>query len=177
MNYHSNIKSSPEFALAKNITYNLVLSIFLTLIIAVLSIHIFGLRLDIVLSDSMSPTFYKDDIVIVKEFKDYKIGDIVEFDRGVSKPVTHRIVKKDVVNGVSIYTTQGDANDKPEEYTITNDVINGKVIAIIEDGNHIYEYFKKNYFLLIDLLLGVWALTSTLNGELEMRRHNIAKVQ
>lgn len=177
MNYHRDIKKSVGISLAKNIIYNLVLSIFLTLILCVLSIYIFGLRLDIVLSDSMADAFYKDDIIIVKKCDEYYVNDIVEFNRGASKPVTHRIVEKQVVDGVIEYRTQGDANSTPEAYTITYGDINGKVIAIIEDGNKIYEYFKENYFLLIDLLLGVWVLTSVVNGEIEMRSHNIAKVE
>lgn len=176
MNYRSDMKKSREIELAKNIVYNIVLSIFLTLILAVLCVNIFGLRLDIVLSDSMAHAFYKDDIVVVKQFDEYYIDEIVEFNIGTTKPVTHRIVEKTEVDGEIRYRTQGDANNSPEEYTIGYDDINGKVIAIINNGNKIYEYFKENYFLLIDLLLGVWVLATTINGELEMRRHNIAKV-
>ena len=73
----SDIKDVKEFGLAKSVLYNFVLSIFITLALAVVAIYAFGLRLDVVLSDSMSPVFYKDDIVIIRAYDDYKVGDIL----------------------------------------------------------------------------------------------------
>lgn len=176
MNYTSEMKDVKEFKLAKSVLYNFVLSIFITLALAVIAIYAFGLRLDVVLSDSMSPVFYKDDIVIIRAYDDYKIGDIVEYQVGkLSKPVTHRIIEKTGSGKNAVYTTQGDAT-KSSDSPIAHAQINGKVISVIENGNHIYEFFKSNYFLFIDILLGVWVLSSTLTNEKEMRSHNIAKV-
>lgn len=178
MNYKSDIKESKEFRLAKSIAYNTVLSIFISLALAVICVYLLGLRLDIVLSDSMSPKFFKDDIVIVRKYDDYKIGDIVEYQlKDTSKPVTHRIIEKSGKGKNAIYRTKGDANDAPEAYEITDKQINGKVISIIENGNDIYQFVKVNYFLFIDIILGVWVLSSTLTGEKEMRKHNIAKAE
>ncbi len=177
MKYTSDIKDVKEFWWAKTIMYNLVMSIFITVALAVIAVYAFGLRLDVVLSDSMNPVFYKDDIVIVREFKEYKVNDIIEFQVSeVSKPVTHRIVEKNGTGATATYRTKGDANQDSEAYTITHKQINGKVISIIEDGNLIYQFVKSNYFLFIDILLGIWVLTSTLSNEKEMRKHNIANV-
>lgn len=178
MEYLTDVKEIKEFRLAKSLIYNFVLSIFITLALSVVCIYAFGLRLDVVLSDSMSPEFYKDDIVIVRAYDDYKIGDIVEYQISeVSKPVTHRIVEKIGTGSTAIYRTKGDANADSEAYTINHSQINGKVISVVEDGNLIYEFVKSNYFLFIDIILGIWVLTSTLSSEKEMRKHNIAKVQ
>lgn len=177
MNYTSDIKDVKEYGLAKSVLYNFVLSIFITLALAVIAIYAFGLRLDVVLSDSMSPVFYKDDIVVIRECNDYKIGDIVEYQVSeLSKPVTHRIIEKEGTGKNAVYRTKGDASSASESYTITHAQINGKVISIIEDGNLMYQFVKTNYFLFIDILLGIWVLTSTLTNESEMRRHDIAKV-
>lgn len=177
MKYTSDIKEIKEFGLAKSVIYNFVLSIFITLALAVIAIYAFGLRLDIVLSDSMSPTFYKNDIVVVRAFDDYKVGDIIEYQISkVSKPVTHRIEKKTGSGKNATFVTKGDASGQSDA-PITYSQINGKVISVIEDGNHIYEFIKSNYFLFIDILLGIWVLTSTLSSEREMRKHNIAKEQ
>lgn len=177
MKYTSAIKDIKETELAKRVLYNLVLSIFITLALAVLAVYIFRLRLDVVLSDSMSPEFYKDDIVVVRAFDEYNEGDIIEYQiSAIAKPVTHRIVEKIGSGKSATFITKGDANGKSDG-VITYSQINGKVIAVIEDGNVFYEFIKSNYFLLIDILLGVWVLTSTLNNEHEMRKHNIAKVQ
>lgn len=177
MSYTSEIKEIKEFKLAKSVLYNFVLAIFITLALAVLAVYAFNLRLDIVLSDSMSPVFYKDDIVVIRQYDEYQIGDIVEFKvTEISKPVTHRVVEKQGSGKSAVYRTKGEANVESEAYTIQSSQINGKVISIIEDGNLIYEFIKTNYFLFIDILLGIWVLTSTLSSESEMRKHNIAKV-
>lgn len=176
MKYTSTIKDSKEYGLAKNILYNLVLSIFITIALSVLVVYIFGLRLDVVLSDSMSPAFYKDDIVVVRAYDEYNVGDVIEYQLSdISKPVTHRIIKKMGSGKNATFITKGDAND-PSDGAIPYSCIKGKVIAVIEDGNVLYEFIKNNYFLLLDILLGVWVLTATLNGESEIRKHNIAKV-
>lgn len=175
MNYSSDMKESKEYRLAKTFLYNLVLSIFITIALGVISVFIFDLRLDVVLSDSMAPKFYKDDIVIIKEFKEYEEKDIVEYQISkYSKPVTHRIVSKTGTGKDAVYLTKGDNADGIDEITI--DQINGKVIEVVEDGNLIYQFIKRNYFLFIDILLGVWVLSSTLSNEKEMRGHNIANV-
>ena len=177
MKYTSAIKDNKEYELAKNVLYNLVLSIFLTLVLAIIVVYALKLRLDIVKSDSMSPVFYKDDIVVVRACEEYNVGDIIEYQiTKVTEPVTHRIVKKMGSGKNATFITQGDANGNSDG-AINYSQINGKVIAVIEDGNLIYEFIKSNYFLLIDILLGVWVLTSTLNTESEIRKHNIAKVQ
>lgn len=178
MLYTSELKEIKEFKLARSVMYNFVLSIFITLALVVVAIYAFGLRLDVVLSDSMSPTFYEDDIVVIREYDEYKVGDIVEYQLSdISKPVTHRVVEKVGTGKSAEYRTKGDANIQSEKYFITHDQINGKVITIINDGNLIYEFVKTNYFLFIDIILGIWVLSSTLTNEREMRKHNIAKTQ
>lgn len=177
MKYTSDIKEVKEFTLAKSMLYNFVLSIFITLALAVIAIYAFGLRLDVVLSDSMSPEFYKDDIVIVRAYDDYKVGDIIEYQMGkVSKPVTHRIIEKQGSGKSAVFTTKGDAASSEDFSTVNYNQVNGKVISVIEDGNNTYQFVKSNYFLFIDILLGIWVLSSTLTNENEMRKHNIAKV-
>lgn len=176
MNYNSDIKENKEFALAKTIMYNLVLSIFITLALSVIAIYVFGLKLDIVLSDSMKPVFHKHDIVIVHQMDDYKVDDIIEFKTSASSQfVTHRVVAKTGSGKNAVYTTKGDGNLGEDDLLIQANQVQGKVIGIIENGEHIYNAIKSNYFLLIDIILGVWVLSSVLNGEAEMRKHNIAK--
>ena len=176
MKYTSTIKDNKEYELAKNILYNFVLSIFITVALSVIVVFAFGLRLDVVLSDSMSPVFYKDDIVVVRAYDEYNEGDIIEYQISeVTKPVTHRIVEKIGSGKTATFVTKGDANGQSDG-AIAYSQINGKVIAVIENGNVLYEFIQSNYFLLLDILLGVWVLTVTLSGESEIRKHNVAKV-
>ena len=178
MKYTNTIKENKECELAKNILYNFVLSIFITLTLAVFCIYVFRLRLDVVLSNSMNPAFYKDDIVIVMACDDYDEGDIIEYQISqYTKPVTHRIVEKIGYGSSATFITKGDANGQNDGGVINYNQINGKVISVIEDGNLIYEFVKSNYFLLLDILLGIWVLVVTISGETEMRKHNIANVE
>ena len=61
------LKLNREWDFVKRFVYNLVLSVFFVLLIAVIVVKAFSLRLDEVLSDSMYPVFKKSDVV-VKDF-------------------------------------------------------------------------------------------------------------
>jgi len=84
-------------------------------------------------SNSMVPTFYKGDILILKGVskEDIKVGDIVVFSpyEGTT-PVVHRIIK---INKDGTFQTKGDANSGqlPFEKRIKFEQIHGKVIFII----------------------------------------------
>ena len=84
-------------------------------------------HMNVVISGSMEPTFYKGDIVIVEqtsflginEFnpEDVNVGDIVVYnakwhDKG---PVIHRVINKTVINGTTYFTIKGD-NNKTSPY-------------------------------------------------------------
>lgn len=177
MNYYSNAKSVKEFEILKSFVYNIVLSIFITLVVGILLVFSFKLRMDIVVSPSMTPKIMVDDVVVVRKVDDYKVNDIIEFQySNLSKPVTHRIVEIRTNSAGQVeYVTKGDAVSSEDFSTITKDNINGKVIYIWKEGGKKYEFFKSNYFLFIDILVGVWVLSSVLRSEKEMSKHNIAK--
>ena len=177
MNYSSDIKQIKEFSLAKSLVYNFVLSLFISLALGVVLVYALNIRLDIVLSDSMAPKFYKHDIVIVKPCDDYKVGDIIEYQRTAeATPVTHRIIEKTGSGANAVYVTQGDATSN-KDASVHDSIIKGKVVMVVERGEYIYDFIKENYFLFIDIILGVWLLSATLSGEIEMRKHNIAKAE
>jgi signal peptidase len=89
-------------------------------------------------SNSMVPTFYQGDILIIQGVRnpnDYseflKIGDIIVFSvEGREIPIVHRIKQ---INPDGSYQTQGDATtgQHPFEKHITPESIRGKVIMII----------------------------------------------
>lgn len=178
MDYCSNVKINKEFEILKSFVYNLVLAVFITILLGVVGIFAFNLRMDIVETGSMTPAIMIDDVVVIRKMDEYKTGDIIEFKYNeVSKPVTHRITNITTdANGVKLYTTKGDAGYSTDLAEITIDKINGKVIYIWEGGGKVYNFVKSNYFLFIDILVGLWVLSSVLRGEIEMSSHNIAKV-
>ena len=70
----------------------------------------FGYGAAVVLSGSMEPTYSAGDLLVVKKTDHYQTGDIVVYQSGRSL-VVHRIID---MNGETV-TTQGDANNAPDE--------------------------------------------------------------
>ena len=65
-----------------------------------------------VFSDSMVPTFYRGDMILVYGDKDIKIGDVVVFDSPDNKyPIIHRVIQ--IKNGGVV--TKGDNNGQSDE--------------------------------------------------------------
>lgn len=81
----------------------------------------------IVISGSMKPTINVDDLIIIKEEKQYKEQDIVTYKSNQSV-ITHRIIKKE---GNTIWT-KGD-NNHVEDSPIQNSQIYGKYIYKIKN--------------------------------------------
>src|SRR5699024_6401419 len=72
-----------------------------------INIKPFGIQILIVSSNSMKPEFQKNDIIIIKEEKEYNIGDIVTFIDKEGNLVTHRIIEK----YENAFYTKGDNNN------------------------------------------------------------------
>lgn len=70
----------------------------------------FGVGTAIVLSGSMEPALSVDDMILVAACEDYGVGDVVVYQSD-SLLVVHRIIAME--NGM--VTTQGDANNAPDE--------------------------------------------------------------
>lgn len=70
----------------------------------------FGYGMSVVLSGSMEDRLSVDDLVIIKATDDYKVNDIVLFQKGNSL-VIHRIIE---IDGDTV-TTKGDANNVADE--------------------------------------------------------------
>ena len=82
----------------------------------------FGYGISVVLSGSMEPTLYANDLVVIKACDDYAVGDVIVYQDG-SILVIHRIIDRtgDLVQ------TQGDANNAADE-PIEMSAIKGKLI-------------------------------------------------
>ena len=86
----------------------------------------------IVLGGSMEPAIKMGSIVIVKPAEDYKIGDIITFQRrGEAEMTTHRIMDIRVEGGKPVYTTQGDANNAPDMREVKENEVIGKALFSI----------------------------------------------
>lgn len=84
------------------------------------------------ISESMSPTIQKADLVIVskKDQHTYDVGDIVSFYaefNGQEEVITHRIHKI----GGNVYITKGDNNTVPDKQYLRPRMIIGEVVSIV----------------------------------------------
>ena len=97
-------------------------------------------HLNVVVSGSMEPVFYRGDIVAVEkadflgihEFdpKDVQVGDIVVYDATwYNEPVIHRVINITEINGTTYYMIKGDHNNQPDPYYATADQINERVLT------------------------------------------------
>lgn len=93
-----------------------------------MSIKPFGIEVLTVKSNSMSPIFRKQDIIIIQEQNEYKVGDIITYEANTGELVTHRIIEK-TENG---FYTKGDNNNTKDEKQITQKDIIGKVVYILQ---------------------------------------------
>jgi signal peptidase len=85
----------------------------------------FGYGVSIVLSGSMEPVLSVNDLVILKETNDPKIGDVIVYERG-NELIIHRVL---AVDGDTI-TTKGEANNIADE-PFDVSLVRGKMIAVI----------------------------------------------
>ena len=111
--------------------YKEILSYAAILILAV----ILSAHLNVVVSGSMEPAFYRGDIVAtenvntygIQEFNPYtdvKVGDVVVYDAmWYSEPVIHRVIDIQQINGSQYYIIKGDNNDVQDPYPVSPEQI------------------------------------------------------
>ena len=92
-----------------------------------MNIKPFGIEVLKVMSDSMNPVFKKNDIIIIQEQNEYKVGDIVAYIADDGNIVTHRIIEENE-NG---FYTKGDNNNAKDEALIYPNNIIGKFKVIL----------------------------------------------
>lgn len=96
----------------------------------------FGVGAAIVLSGSMEPTFYTGDLIVVRECESVAVDDIVVYQDGGSL-VVHRVI---ALEGDTV-TTQGDANNAPDE-PIPLSAVKGRVLFWIPHGGDVMTAIK-----------------------------------
>ena len=118
------------------IIYNtfVILLLLVTLLFAASAIPVPGnYRVLTVLSGSMQPAIATGSVVIVKPATNYVVGDIITFGPAGKTmiPTTHRVKEIQKTDEQTLYITQGDANNAPDERAIAPDEIHGKVLFSI----------------------------------------------
>ncbi len=84
----------------------------------------------VVLSGSMVPFFEPGDVIFVEEVEpgSLQVGDVVTFRArpGSSTLITHRVIEVLDAGGTVRYRTQGDANEDPDPFVVTQAMVVGK---------------------------------------------------
>lgn len=94
----------------------------------------------IVITGSMNGTIDEGDLIIIKEKKEYKLGDIVTYVEAEGKtPVTHRLINYGTEEGTFI--AKGDANDTADIFPVSTDQIRGEVVAVIPKVGLFFDWF------------------------------------
>ncbi len=134
-----------------------------------------GIKSYVIISGSMQPELNIGDIVIVKKEDNLQKGDIISFRQGQSV-ITHRINNIINENGNITYQTKGDNNNIEDSGTITDSVIEGKVVLRIPKLGKL-SIFMQNKILLviIVLLLYVYISFSRLKEKRRKERKTVRK--
>lgn len=128
-------------------------------IIIILVAVLIASHLNVVVSGSMEPSFYRGDIVAIQNthtfygtseldpYNDVHIGDVVIYNATwYSEPVIHRVIAEGYDdNGTKYFEIKGDNNDSPDPYWVSPDQITGKVITI---GDNLFVIPKIGYITL-----------------------------
>jgi signal peptidase I len=141
------------------------------LVVAVLVVPwVTGGRSFTVMSGSMHPTIDTGDVVVDRGIRaaDARAGDIVTFPDpgGGDRLLTHRVRSVEPGPGDTLQiTTQGDANNAPERWTMAREGHLGRVLLRVPDAGRALAYTRTptGRLLLVSLplvLLMVWAMWS-----------------
>jgi signal peptidase I len=99
-------------------------------------------HLNVVVSGSMEPVFYRGDVVVIEKTSlfgiqevnptDLKVGDIVIYNATwFPEPVIHRIISiQKGSDGQTYYVTKGDNNPKPDPSLVSTGQVQAKVVSI-----------------------------------------------
>ena len=113
-----------------------------------LIIKLFGYSILTIDSGSMMPELKVGDAIIIKEYKNYNVGDIITYRIDNKYLVTHRIIEKTEKG----YITKGDYNNVKDNEIIEASRIEGKVIFHATWLGFAIRYHIAFIFLIIALL-------------------------
>lgn len=135
--------------------------------------HILGIYMFNIVSESMEPTFYKEDLVVVKKCKleDLKKGDIITF-REEDRTISHRIVEITKEKGDVKFITKGDNNDIPDKDAVEMQDVYGKVLFSIKKVGIVVHYIQnaRGFINIAFFIVIVYILVSLRDNQKNTRK-------
>ncbi len=114
----------------------------ITYIVIILVGIILAQHLNVVVSGSMEPVFYRGDVVVIEKTNflgfqeispsDLKVGDIIIYNATwFPEPVIHRIISiQKGSDGETYYVTKGDNNPQADPALVSTSQVQAKVVSI-----------------------------------------------
>ena len=135
--------------------------------------HILGIYMFNIVSESMEPTFYKNDLVVVKKCKleELRKGDIITFKQE-DRTISHRILEITKDKGEVKYITKGDNNDVQDKDLVEGQNVYGKVLFSIGKIGIIVHYIQnvRGFINIIIFIIIVYVLTSLRDNQKNSRK-------
>lgn len=104
--------------------------------------HILGVYVFNIISESMVPTFEKNDVVVVKRCapEELQVGDIITFNHD-NRTISHRIIRI-VRDGNISFITKGDNNEVADVEPVKETDVYGKVVFKIKKIGNLVSYIQ-----------------------------------
>lgn len=131
----------------------------------------FGVGLTVVLSGSMEPELSVGDLLVVAEQDSYTVGEVVVFQEG-RIGVVHRIIEMDDTT----VTTQGDANNAPDE-PMDISRVKGKVVLAIPLIGHVVNMIKTPVATVVILAAAIFLLERSFHKEKEKDADQLEEIK
>ena len=147
--------------------------------------HIFGIYMFHIVSESMEPTFYKNDLAIVKSCntEELKVGDIITFKQE-DRVISHRISEIVKEKGEEQFVTKGDNNEVADIEPVDAQNIYGKVVFVIPKIGKIVNYIQNvRGFINICILIIMICILVTFrdnvinNRKIKRKKYEIKKLR
>lgn len=116
--------------------------------------NLFGYKVYVVLSGSMTPNINKGDLVIVKDvsFNELSVGDVITFkSKKADNYVTHRISEINIKEEKII--TKGDANNVEDSSPVYTENIQGKMVNKINGIGEYVIFIQKNILIIVPIVV------------------------
>jgi len=135
--------------------------------------HIFGIYMFNIVSESMEPTFYKDDLVIVKRCKMQELqkGDIITFKQD-DRTISHRMIAITQENGEFKFITKGDNNDILDKETVEMKDVYGKVLFSVKKIGKFIHYIQnaRGLINIVIFIIIIYVLISLRDNQKNSRK-------
>ena len=135
--------------------------------------HIFGIYMFNIVSESMEPTFYKDDLVIVKRCKmqELKKGDIITFKQD-DRTISHRMIAITQEDGEFKFITKGDNIDILDKETVEMKDVYGKVLFSVKKIGKFIHYIQnaRGLINIVIFIIIIYVLISLRDNQKNSRK-------